>query len=67
MGDYVKTEIKPDTILWTGDIPPHDQWNYSEDYIHEYSSWLANYFKANFTDEAIHVLEGNHDFVVPNS
>ena len=24
LGDYIKTQIKPDVILWTGDIPPHD-------------------------------------------
>jgi sphingomyelin phosphodiesterase len=24
MGDYIKSEVKPDVILWTGDIAPHD-------------------------------------------
>lgn len=36
MGDYIRDEIKPDVIFWTGDVPPHDQWNYSEDYIKDY-------------------------------
>ncbi len=22
-------ELKPDTLFWTGDVAPHDQWNYS--------------------------------------
>lgn len=24
LGDYIKEEIKPDTIFWTGDVSPHD-------------------------------------------
>lgn len=67
MGDFIKEEINPDVIFWTGDVPPHDQWMYSEEYIKTYQSFLADYMSANFSDYSIHVLEGNHDFVVPNS
>ena len=67
MGEFIKDEINPDVIFWTGDVPPHDQWMYSEEYIKTYQTFLADYMSANFSDYAIHVLEGNHDFVVPNS
>ena len=67
MGDFIKKEIKPDVILWTGDIPPHDNYNYSMESTMTYSKFLADYFTDNFTDYSIHVLEGNHDFEVVNS
>jgi hypothetical protein len=36
MGDFIRDEVKPDTIFWTGDVPPHDQWKYSEEYQQTY-------------------------------
>jgi hypothetical protein len=33
MGDYINENIKPDVILWTGDVAPHDQWALSVDYV----------------------------------
>ena len=67
MGDFIKSEIKPDTIFWTGDVPPHDQWKYSLEYQQTYQKYFNDYMEANFSEYAVHVLEGNHDFVVMNS
>jgi len=36
MGELIKNEIKPDVIMWTGDIPPHDMWNYNLRYVKKY-------------------------------
>jgi hypothetical protein len=62
MGEFINANIKPDVVFWTGDITPHDQWEYSFDYVVEYQTWLANFMKANLSDYSIYPLEGNHDF-----
>lgn len=33
MGEYINANIKPDIIFWTGDIVPHDQWEYDVEYV----------------------------------
>ncbi len=67
MGDFIKAEIKPDVILWTGDSVPHDQNQYSTSYVEKYQRRLADFMQANLTEYAIYPLEGNHDFGVANS
>jgi sphingomyelin phosphodiesterase len=36
-------ELAPDTLFWTGDVAPHDQWNYSQEYVENYQTFLFNY------------------------
>lgn len=67
MGDYLRNEIKPDVIFWTGDTPPGGMYDYNEDYVKSYVKYLADYMKTNLSDFSIHAIEGNHDFAVPNS
>jgi Calcineurin-like phosphoesterase len=67
MGEIVNREIKPDVILWTGDIVPHDQNSYTFEYVSGLQKQLADFFRANFSSYQIYPLEGNHDFVTPNS
>ena len=67
MGEYIKKEVKPDAIFWTGDVSPHDQWKYTPDSVMSYEKFLSDYMKANFTNYSVHVLEGNHDFPTINS
>jgi len=67
MGDYIKSEIKPDMIAWTGDIAPHDMWNYDLDYVMGYTQAFNDYLKTNLSEFSIYPLEGNHDFGVANS
>jgi hypothetical protein len=33
MGDIINKEVKPDVILWGGDVTPHDQNSYTYDYV----------------------------------
>jgi len=33
MGEIINNEVKPDVILWTGDVTPHDQNNYTFTYV----------------------------------
>lgn len=67
MGEFINTEIKPEIVFWTGDIAPHDQWNYTLDHVQKYQVRLAEFMKANLSDYVIYPFEGNHDFGVPNS
>mmetsp|Transcript_20969 Transcript_20969/g.20069 ORF Transcript_20969/g.20069 Transcript_20969/m.20069 type:complete len:102 (+) Transcript_20969:584-889(+) len=30
MNNFINEEVKPDAIFWTGDIVPHDFWNYDQ-------------------------------------
>lgn len=67
MGDYVNREIKPDVVLWTGDAPPHDQYNYNEEYVKMYQDVATDFMKSNFSNYTLYPLEGNHDFTIINS
>jgi hypothetical protein len=29
-------ELAPDTLFWTGDVVPHDVWNYSQEHVEMY-------------------------------
>lgn len=44
MGEIINNEIKPDVIFWTGDVVPHDQWEYSTEYVAKYQKRLAEFF-----------------------
>lgn len=55
-------ELAPDTLFWTGDVVPHDQWNYSQEYVERYQTFLFEYMKSNLNSWATFPLEGNHDF-----
>ena len=67
MGDIINNEIKPDVILWGGDVTPHDQNAQSFEYVTSLQDRLADFFKANLSSYSLYPLEGNHDFVQPNS
>lgn len=61
-------ELAPDVLFWTGDVPPHDQWNYSQTYEERYQAWLFTFMQENLNSWSTYPLEGNHDFgVVINS
>jgi len=54
--------LGPDTLFWTGDVAPHDQWNYSQDYCERYNKYFTDYLLKNLSNWRTFVLEGNHDF-----
>lgn len=66
MGDKVN-ELAPDVLFWTGDIPPHDLWEYDLDHVMRYADFLDDYMKNNLNQWATYPIEGNHDFGVMNS
>jgi hypothetical protein len=46
MSDKVN-ELAPDTLFWTGDAVPHDQWNYSQEYVERYQTYLFDFMQKN--------------------
>ena len=66
MLEYVRDEIKPDVVFWTGDVPPHDMWNYNTEYVQTYQQNLTDYMKEYFSEFSVYPLEGNHDFGTAN-
>lgn len=63
MGDKIN-ELAPDVLFWTGDVVPHDQWQYSLEHVQKYSKYLADYMQTNLSQWSTYPLEGNHDFGV---
>ena len=55
-------QLRPDTLFWTGDVAPHDQWNYSQQYVEDYQTFLFDYMQQNLSEWVTFPLEGNHDF-----
>jgi len=49
MVDFVADVIKPDVVLWTGDVVPHDIWNQSLDHVKIYMDELDRVFKGKFS------------------
>lgn len=35
--------------------------------MESYAKYLADYIKTNLSDFSHHLIEGNHDFAIPNS
>jgi len=66
MGDKVN-ELAPDVLFWTGDVPPHDLWEYSYDHVKRYVGFLSEYMHANLNQWSIFPMEGNHDYGAMNS
>jgi len=67
MNHFINEEVKPDAIFWTGDIVPHDFWNYDQEYIERYQNTFTSQLKTQFPDMAIYPIHGNHDFSLMNS
>jgi hypothetical protein len=49
MGDIINKEVKPDVILWGGDVAPHDQNSYTYEYLTNLQKRLDDWFAANLT------------------
>jgi sphingomyelin phosphodiesterase len=67
MGQYINKEVKPDVVLWTGDITPHDQWKYTLEEAEHYTSNFTGWMKEALGSYSLFPIEGNHDFGVANS
>jgi len=42
-------ELKPDVLFWTGDVTPHDLWNYSQEYVEYYQRFLFDYMQEHLS------------------
>lgn len=49
MGDFINTEIKPDTVVWTGDITAHDIWKYTLEEVEAYTAKFGGWLQENFS------------------
>lgn len=63
MLQFVKSEIKPDLLLWTGDNSPHNVWENGNDDVLQSTLNITSMIQSAFADTNISVfsVEGNHD------
>lgn len=63
MLQFVKNEIKPDMLLWTGDNSPHDVWENGNDDVLQSTLNITYMIQNAFANTNISVfsVEGNHD------
>lgn len=65
---FIRDEIEPDALIWTGDITPHDGYNLDEQQAETYADVITKLFKENFEEKLpIFPVQGNHDFGHLNS
>jgi|JI9StandDraft_2_1071091.scaffolds.fasta_scaffold83955_2 hypothetical protein len=65
---FIRDTVKPDAMIWTGDIVPHDQYNLDETEAELYQSTVSKLFHDYFYEEfPIFPIMGNHDFQNLNS
>jgi sphingomyelin phosphodiesterase len=62
MFEYLKEEIKPDVIFFTGDMTPHNVWENSEPEVIYYQNVIYQEMIDTFGDDVfVYPLMGNHD------
>jgi len=63
MLDYIRDEIKPDLIFWTGDNPPHNVWedDNAEVAINNIRITRRIQEKLKNTNISMFPIQGNHD------
>jgi len=63
MLDFVKTEINPDLLLWTGDNSPHDVWENDNQEVSGATINITMMIKDAFkgTNISVYPIIGNHD------
>jgi Calcineurin-like phosphoesterase len=61
--DFVKKDIKPDFIIWTGDNSPHIVWSDTEDEVIESTVNITKMLKQQFDGHKVTMvpIHGNHD------
>lgn len=63
MLQYIKEEIKPDMVVWTGDNSAHNVWDNTNEEVIEYTKNITDTIKGIFegTDITVFPIQGNHD------
>lgn len=64
--EWLKNNIKPDIILWTGDSSSHDLFNMKASDVRNTISNLTSLISLNFPGVPVIPALGNHDFHPPN-
>lgn len=63
MLEFVKTEVKPDILFWTGDNSPHNVWANSNEEVALATMNITKIIQAQFdaTNISVYPIQGNHD------
>lgn len=54
-------------LVWTGDITPHNIYEYSLEEVKTYTEHFSNWMKDAFPHMKLYPVQGNHDFGIANS
>lgn len=62
MFKFMKTELKPDVLFWTGDMSAHSVWENSYEEVIEVNYKVAREMQEILGDSlSVYLLQGNHD------
>lgn len=60
---FIADDIKPDSVMWSGDNTPHDIWENTQKEVLDSTRNLTKFIQKSFSKEKIPVFPvlGNHD------
>lgn len=62
MFEFLRDEIKPDVLFWTGDMSPHSVWENSNEEVADHNNVIARQIQSMFGEDLmVYPLQGNHD------
>jgi len=63
MLEFVKSDIKPDMLFWTGDNSPHNVWSNDNPEVTEATANITRIIQAHLdsTNISVYPIQGNHD------
>ena len=62
MFEFMRDELKPDVLFWTGDMSPHSVWENSNEEVAEVNHVIFQEIYDTFGDKLmVYPLQGNHD------
>jgi len=64
---WLRDNLEPDMIIWTGDSIAHDLWNIKPEEVSKSIRNLTTLLKQTFPGVPIYTALGNHDFYPPNN
>jgi hypothetical protein len=67
MGKFINNEVRPDTVVYTGDTSPHDSFWYDLKFSMNYTNHFSAWMRDTFGNQTAYLVEGNHDFEVEDS
>ncbi len=62
MFEFMRDEIQPDVLFWTGDMTPHNVWSNTAEEVAMYQYVISKEMQETFGDKfMVYPLQGNHD------